>query len=83
MKRKQGHTVPTDLFPLNGKLVNVKCHLQHWDIACEANETMQSSPDMFLGWTNDSPNKFNYIRQLPDAKVKSVLEIMKAKNMAD
>ncbi|TPG44513.1 DUF2252 domain-containing protein [Flavobacterium pectinovorum] len=44
---------------------------------------MQSASDMFLGWTNDDQGKFFYIRQLRDAKVKPVLEIMKAKNMAD
>ena len=44
---------------------------------------MQSASDMFLGWTNDDNGKFFYIRQLRDAKVKPVLEIMKAKNMAD
>lgn len=44
---------------------------------------MQSASDMFLGWTNDDEGKFFYIRQLRDAKVKPVLEIMKAKNMAD
>jgi len=44
---------------------------------------MQSASDMFLGWTNDSQNKFFYIRQLRDAKVKPVLEIMKSKNMID
>lgn len=44
---------------------------------------MQSASDMFLGWTNDGNNKFFYIRQLRDAKVKPVLEIMKSKNMAE
>lgn len=44
---------------------------------------MQSASDMFLGWTNDDNNRFFYIRQLRDAKVKPVLEIMKAKNMND
>jgi uncharacterized protein (DUF2252 family) len=44
---------------------------------------MQSASDMFLGWTNDEQNKFFYIPQLRDAKVKPVLEIMKAKNMED
>ncbi|TDO83751.1 uncharacterized protein (DUF2252 family) [Flavobacterium chryseum] len=44
---------------------------------------MQSASDIFLGWTNDSDNKFFYVRQLRDAKVKPVLEIMKAKNMED
>ncbi|MDR7369656.1 hypothetical protein J2X17_000427 [Flavobacterium aquidurense] len=44
---------------------------------------MQSASDMFLGWTNDDQNKFFYIRQLRDAKVKPILEIMKAKNIAD
>jgi len=44
---------------------------------------MQSASDMFLGWTHDDLNKSFYIRQLRDAKVKPVLEIMKAKNMAD
>ena len=45
---------------------------------------MQSESDLFLGWTNNADNsKFFYIRQLRDAKVKPVLEIMKAKNMSD
>ncbi|MFZ0598020.1 MAG: DUF2252 domain-containing protein [Flavobacterium sp.] len=44
---------------------------------------MQSASDMFLGWTNDDNDKFFYIRQLRDAKVKPVLEIMKSKNMND
>ncbi|MGE6356958.1 DUF2252 domain-containing protein [Flavobacterium sp. NPDC079362] len=44
---------------------------------------MQSASDMFLGWTNDDNNKFFYMRQLRDAKVKPVLEIMKSKNMSD
>jgi len=44
---------------------------------------MQSASDMFLGWTEDNQNKFFYIRQLRDAKVKPVLEIMKPRNMAD
>jgi uncharacterized protein (DUF2252 family) len=44
---------------------------------------MQSASDMFLGWTNDDLNRYFYIRQLRDAKVKPVLEIMKAENMND
>jgi len=42
---------------------------------------MQSASDMFLGWTNDENNKFFYIRQLRDAKIKPILEVMKPKNM--
>ncbi|AOC94584.1 hypothetical protein BB050_01456 [Flavobacterium anhuiense] len=44
---------------------------------------MQSASDMFLGWTNDSKDRFFYIRQLRDAKIKPVLEVMKPKNMAE
>lgn len=44
---------------------------------------MQSASDMFLGWTNDENNKFFYIRQLRDAKIKPLLEIMKPKNMTE
>lgn len=44
---------------------------------------MQSASDMFLGWTNDDKGRFFYIRQLRDAKVKPVLEIMKEENMVD
>ncbi|MFB9078226.1 DUF2252 domain-containing protein [Flavobacterium procerum] len=44
---------------------------------------MQSASDMFLGWTSDDQNRFFYIRQLRDAKVKPVLEIMKSDNMID
>lgn len=44
---------------------------------------MQSAPDMFLGWTNDDRGKYFYIRQLRDAKIKPVIEIMKTENMTD
>jgi uncharacterized protein (DUF2252 family) len=44
---------------------------------------MQSASDMFLGWTDGESGKFFYIRQLRDAKVKPVLEVMKAKNLTD
>lgn len=44
---------------------------------------MQSAPDMFLGWTNDDKGKYFYIRQLRDAKIKPVIEIMKTENMTD
>lgn len=44
---------------------------------------MQSAPDMFLGWTNDDKGKYFYIRQLRDAKIKPVIEIMKSENMSD
>ncbi|SHG00499.1 DUF2252 domain-containing protein [Flavobacterium defluvii] len=44
---------------------------------------MQSASDMFLGWTKDDKGRFFYIRQLRDAKVKPVLEIMKEENMID
>jgi len=44
---------------------------------------MQSAPDMFLGWTNDDKGKYFYIRQLRDAKIKPVIEIMKSENMTD
>ena len=44
---------------------------------------MQSASDMFLGWTNDDRGRFFYIRQLRDAKVKPILEIMKEENLTD
>lgn len=44
---------------------------------------MQSASDIFLGWTNDDRGRFFYIRQLRDAKVKPVLEIMKEENLTD
>ena len=44
---------------------------------------MQSASDMFLGWTNDDKGRFFYIRQLRDAKVKPILEIMKEQNLID
>ncbi|KAF2336335.1 DUF2252 domain-containing protein [Flavobacterium daemonense] len=44
---------------------------------------MQSAPDMFLGWTDDDKGKFFYTRQLRDAKIKPVIEIMKSENMID
>lgn len=64
--------------------VNVKAKYSHQgERIVRGQKLMQSASDMFLGWTNDSQDKFFYIRQLRDAKVKPVLEIMKAKNMAD
>lgn len=44
---------------------------------------MQSASDIFLGWTNDDKGRFFYIRQLRDAKVKPILEIMKEENLTD
>ncbi|WP_343696271.1 DUF2252 domain-containing protein [Flavobacterium sp.] len=44
---------------------------------------MQSASDMFLGWTDGEGGRYFYIRQLRDAKVKPVLEIMKEENMTD
>ena len=64
--------------------VNVKGKYSHQgERIVRGQKLMQSASDMFLGWTNDSQDNFFYIRQLRDAKVKPVLEIMKAKNMAD
>lgn len=44
---------------------------------------MQSASDMLLGWTDGRTDKFFYMRQLRDAKVKPVLEIMKEENLKD
>jgi hypothetical protein len=42
---------------------------------------MQSASDMFLGWyTGREANHF-YVRQLSDAKIKPVIEIMKLQNL--
>jgi hypothetical protein len=45
--------------------------------------TMQSAGDMFLGWTTGvGKNKYQfYVRQLSDAKIKPVIEIMKPSNL--
>jgi uncharacterized protein (DUF2252 family) len=46
---------------------------------------MQTAGDMFLGWTTGA-GKFKrhfYIRQLSDAKIKPVIEIMKPTNLKD
>lgn len=64
--------------------VNTKSKYNHQgERIVRGQKLMQSASDIFLGWTNDSDNKFFYVRQLRDAKVKPVLEIMKAKNMED
>lgn len=39
---------------------------------------MQSASDMFLGWTKGEAGRHFYIRQLRDAKVKPILEMMDA-----
>jgi uncharacterized protein (DUF2252 family) len=44
---------------------------------------MQSASDMFLGWTDGPNGRFFYMRQLRDAKIKPVLEIMKPENLKD
>ncbi len=45
--------------------------------------TMQSAGDMFLGWTTGTGKKNYqfYVRQLSDAKIKPVIEIMKPTNL--
>jgi hypothetical protein len=45
--------------------------------------TMQSAGDMFLGWTTGvGKNQYQfYVRQLSDAKIKPVIEIMKPTNL--
>lgn len=42
---------------------------------------MQSAFDMFLGWTTGENEKHFYIRQLRDAKIKPVLEVMRTQNL--
>lgn len=42
---------------------------------------MQSASDMFLGWTTAEEERQFYIRQLRDAKVKPVLEVMRTQNL--
>ncbi|AWK03780.1 DUF2252 domain-containing protein [Flavobacterium crocinum] len=44
---------------------------------------MQSASDMFLGWTDNDKDRFFYIRQLRDAKIKPILEIMKPENLKE
>lgn len=42
---------------------------------------MQSAFDIFLGWTTSDKGKHLYVRQLRDAKVKPVLEVMRTQNL--
>jgi hypothetical protein len=45
---------------------------------------MQAASDMFLGWTTaaEQGSRHYYIRQLNDAKIKPVVEIMKPANLS-
>jgi uncharacterized protein (DUF2252 family) len=42
---------------------------------------MQSASDMFLGWYTGREGDHFYVRQLSDAKIKPVIEIMKPQNL--
>lgn len=58
-----------------------KCHFKnHGQRVVEGQKLMQSSYDIFLGWTIGEGGRHYYVRQLRDAKVKPVLEIMEADN---
>ncbi|MHA3787994.1 DUF2252 domain-containing protein [Flavobacterium hauense] len=43
---------------------------------------MQSASDIFLGWTKGEAGRHFYIRQLRDAKVKPILEMMEAEDFS-
>lgn len=43
---------------------------------------MQSASDIFLGWTQGDEGRHFYVRQLRDAKVKPILEMMEADDLA-
>jgi hypothetical protein len=42
---------------------------------------MQAASDMFLGWYTGREGRHLYVRQLADAKIKPVIEIMKVQNV--
>jgi hypothetical protein len=42
---------------------------------------MQAASDMFLGWYTGAQGRQFYVRQLADAKIKPVVEIMKPQNL--
>ena len=42
---------------------------------------MQAASDMFLGWYTGAQGRHFYVRQLSDAKIKPVVEIMKPQNL--
>jgi uncharacterized protein (DUF2252 family) len=42
---------------------------------------MQSASDMFLGWYTGREGRHFYVRQLSDAKIKPVIELMKPRNL--
>jgi uncharacterized protein (DUF2252 family) len=42
---------------------------------------MQSASDMFLGWYTGREGRHFYVRQLSDAKIKPVIELMKLRNL--
>lgn len=48
----------------------------------EGQKLMQAASDIFLGWTVGKEKRHFYIRQLRDAKVKPLLEIMDFENFA-
>jgi len=52
----------------------------HGQRVVEGQKVMQSASDIFLGWTTSDTGRDYYIRQLRDAKIKPVLEVMDHKN---
>lgn len=52
----------------------------HGQRVVDGQKIMQSASDIFLGWTTSDTGRDYYIRQLRDAKIKPVLEVMDHKN---
>jgi len=52
----------------------------HGQRVVEGQKVMQAASDIFLGWTTSDTGRDYYIRQLRDAKIKPVLEVMDHKN---
>lgn len=53
----------------------------HGERVVMGQKLMQSAFDMFLGWTTGEGEKNFYVRQLRDAKIKPVLEVMRTQNL--
>jgi uncharacterized protein (DUF2252 family) len=53
----------------------------HGERVVMGQKMMQSAFDMFLGWTSNDEGKHFYMRQLRNAKIKPVLEVMRTQNL--
>jgi len=70
---------PSVLEPYAGK----SRYSNHGERVVVGQRLMQSSSDIFLGWTHSETGRHFYLRQLRDMKMKALVEVFNPKTMVD